>query len=275
MNPVSVFHCSDLHFGPPAIPEQHEALLGLINERRFDVVAISGDLTQRARKRQFQQARAFIDAASRTSKVIVVPGNHDVAWWYAPLGIGARGMLLANYRRYIGRDIQPVLRVPGTTFVGINTAHGIAFGTLTTRLKDLSIIGWVSEQQLARAAAEFDRSPKGDARVVVLHHNTVRGELSRRHGLSNHARVSAALEQMHIDLVLCGHDHQEAIHCIDHPTKSMTVSTAGTVSNRGRGGRPSSANVIRISPRAIEVQTLTWSDAEQRFSDGPVQSFAR
>jgi 3',5'-cyclic AMP phosphodiesterase CpdA len=275
VNPVNVFHCSDLHFGPPAIPEQHEALLKLISERRFDVVAISGDLTQRARTKQFMQARAFIDEAGQASKVIVVPGNHDVAWWFAPLGIGARGMLLAKYRRYISRDVQPVLRVPGTTFVGINTAHGISFGTLTTRLKDLSIIGWVSEQQLARAAAEFDRSPAGDARVVVLHHNTIRGALSQRHGLSNTTRVNEALGQMHVDLVLCGHDHQEAIHNIEHPTKTMTISTAGTVSNRGRGGRPSSANSIHISPKSIEIQTLIWSDRTGSFVDGPAQSFPR
>jgi len=272
---LSVFHCSDLHFGPPAIPQQHDALLKLIDERRFDVVAISGDLTQRARSRQFQQARAFIDAARRVSKVIAVPGNHDVAWWFAPLGIGARGMLLNNYRRYISTDIEPVLRIPGVTFVGINTAHGIAPGTLTWRLKDLSIVGWVSPHQMDRAAAEFDRSPAGDVRVAVLHHNLVRGELSRRHGLSNWFRTTAALLDMRVDLVLCGHDHQEGVDTLRNHAKTMIVSTAGTVSSRGRGGRPSSAHVIRIDPQAIEVQALTWSSIKGVFVDGPKQSFAR
>ncbi len=275
MSPVKVFHCSDLHFGHPAIPEQYEALESLIQERRHDVVAISGDLSQRARAGEFQRARAFIKQAERVSKVIVVPGNHDVAWWFSPLGLGDDRMLLKKYRAYINEDIEPVLRVPGATFVGINTSHGIALSTLTWRLKDLSIIGYVREDQLARAAFEFGQSPAGDARVLVLHHNAVKGELSRRHGLKNTSRVHEAMQAMKVDLVLCGHDHQESVLAVEHPTKRTTVSTAGTVSNRGRGGRPSSVNSIAITDSAIDVVTLTWSAERATFIDGPLQSFTR
>jgi len=45
----TVFHVSDLHFGWPAVPEQIEAIERLIQESSFEVVAISGDLTQRAK----------------------------------------------------------------------------------------------------------------------------------------------------------------------------------------------------------------------------------
>jgi hypothetical protein len=55
----------------------------------------------------------------------------------------------------------------------------------------------------------------------------------------------------------------------------MTVSTAGTISSRGRGGRPSSANAIRIAPDAIEVRTLIWSVDAGTFVDGPHQAFPR
>ncbi|MEK7402136.1 MAG: metallophosphoesterase [Gemmatimonadota bacterium] len=275
MNPINVFHCSDLHFGHPAVPEQYEALEALVQERRYDIVAISGDLSQRARSGEFQRARAFIKHAEKVSKVIVVPGNHDVAWWFSPLGLGDDRLLLKKYRAYISEDIEPVLRMPGATFVGINTSHGIALRTLTWRLKDLSIIGYVREDQLARAAAEFEKSPEGDVRVLVLHHNAVKGELSRRHGLKNSGRVHEAMQAMKVDLVLCGHDHQEAVLAVEHPTKRMTVSTAGTVSNRMRGGRPSSANSICITDSAIEVTTLTWSAEKGTFVDGPKQSFAR
>jgi 3',5'-cyclic AMP phosphodiesterase CpdA len=272
---VRVFHCSDLHFGSPAVPEQYEALEALIQERRHDVVAISGDLSQRARAGEFQRARAFIKHAERVSKVIVVPGNHDVAWWFSPLGLGDDRQLLKKYRAYISDDIEPVLRVPGATFVGVNTSHGITLGTLTWRLKDLSIIGYVREDQLARAAAHFDQSPGSDARVLVLHHNAVKGELSRRHGLKNTVRVHEAMQAMKVDLVLCGHDHQEAVLAVEHPTKRMTVSTAGTVSSRMRGGRPSSVNSIAITDGAIEVTTLTWAADKGTFVDGPRHAFAR
>lgn len=276
MNALRLFHCSDLHFGHPAVPEQYEALEAHIREQRYDVVAISGDLSQRARAGEFQRARVFIQNAERAgSKVIVVPGNHDVAWWFSPLGLGSDRQLLKKYRRYISDDIEPVLRMPGATFVGINTSHGITLRTLTWNLRDLSIIGYVREEQLARAAAEFAKSPTGDARVLVLHHNAVKGELSRRHGLRNFDRVHTAMQDMRVDLVLCGHDHQEAVHTIEHPTRRMTVSTAGTISNRGRGGRPSSANSIRLTPESIDVQTFTWSADARAFVDGPRQCFNR
>ena len=60
----------------------------MIADGGYDVVAISGDVSQRARAGEFQRARAFIRHAERVSRTIVVPGNHDVAWWYSPLGMG-------------------------------------------------------------------------------------------------------------------------------------------------------------------------------------------
>ena len=85
---LTVFHVSDLHFGRPTVPEQIEAIESIIQERRFDVVAISGDLSQRAHSGEFQRAQAFIRDANKVSRTIVVPGNHDVLWWKAPLGFG-------------------------------------------------------------------------------------------------------------------------------------------------------------------------------------------
>jgi 3',5'-cyclic AMP phosphodiesterase CpdA len=272
---IDLFHCSDLHFGHPAVPEQYEALETLIQERRYDVVAISGDLTQRARAGEFQRARAFIKHAERVNKVIVVPGNHDVAWWFSPLGMGDDLKLLRKYRQYINEDIEPVTPLPGATFVGLNTCHGIIRQTLTWNLRDLSIIGYLREDQLERAAAEFSRTPPGDARVIVMHHNPVKGELSRRHGLKDTNRILGSFADMGVDLVLCGHDHQEAVHYIEHTKKGTVISTAGTISNRARGGRPSSVNSIRITAKDIDVHTLIWSQDARAFIPGPAQCFDR
>jgi 3',5'-cyclic AMP phosphodiesterase CpdA len=272
---VSIFHCSDLHFGSPAVPEQYEAMEALISEYRFDVVAISGDLTQRARSGEFQRARAFIKHAEVTSKVIVIPGNHDVAWWKAPFGLGDELRMSANYNRYIGENPEPVLHVPGATFAGLNTSHGVTIDTLTWRLRDISIIGIVTKEQIERLRAVFAAAPAGNARVVVMHHNPVKGELSQRHGLKHTAHVLGAFADMSVDLVLCGHDHQDAIHYIEHTKKGTVISTAGTVSNRMRGGRPSSVNSIRLSPDNIDVSTLVWSVSDHSFIPGPSKCFTR
>lgn len=265
MSTLDLFHCSDVHFGHPAVPEQYEAIETLLHEKKYDVTAVSGDLTQRARAGEFQRARAFLKHAERVSKVVVVPGNHDVKWWLSPFRLGDDRNLLRRYREYINEDIEPVLRLPGATIVGINTCHGVIHETLTWNLRDLSVIGYVRDEQIDRAAREFAQAPPGDARIIVMHHNPVRGELSGRHGLRNTRKVLSAFERLEVDLVCCGHDHQEAVHYIEHTRRATIISTAGTISNRQRGGRPSSVNTIHITDRQIEVNTLIWSDEQRNF----------
>jgi 3',5'-cyclic AMP phosphodiesterase CpdA len=272
---LRILHLSDLHFGKPAVPAQVDAIEAFVQANRFDIVAISGDLSQRARAGEFQRAAAFIRDTRRVSDVIVVPGNHDVAWWHAPLGIGHKDRVYENYKAYISEDLEPVLRRPGLTMVGINTSHGVTRRTLTWNVRDISIIGDITRQQIERTRREFDTTPSGDARVVVMHHNPVKGELSQRHGLKHTKQILGAFAEMGVELLLCGHDHQEAIHYIEHTKRGTVISTAGTVSNRSRGGRPSSLNAITVSPDAIDVLTHVWSGDARDFRPGPHRRFER
>jgi 3',5'-cyclic AMP phosphodiesterase CpdA len=269
-----VLHVSDLHFGKPAVPEQIEAIEAIIQKEEFDVVAISGDLSQRARSGEFQRARAFIRHAQRVSRTIVVPGNHDVKWWRAPLHIVSHERMYANYMKYIDKDLEPVLRIPGATFVGLLTAHGVSRHTLTWNVRDIGVIGALHKRQLDRAGEEFAKSPPDDWRIIVMHHNPVKGELSQRHGLRDTPRVLGAFADLDVDVVLCGHDHQEAVHYIEHTKRGTVISTAGTVSNRSRGGRPSSLNVLELRQNTVHVSTLIWSSEAGGFAPGPARSFA-
>ncbi|MGH7627538.1 MAG: metallophosphoesterase family protein [Gemmatimonadaceae bacterium] len=272
---TTVLHVSDLHFGNPAVPALIDAIEAMIAERHFDVVAVSGDLSQRSRAGEFLRARAFLRDARRVSQVIVIPGNHDVKWWRAPIGIGSRRTMFANYKRYIAPDLEPVLHVPGATFVGLLTAHGVKTHTLTWNPRDIGVVGDVRRSQIERVRRVFDEAPRDDLRVIVMHHNPLKGELSRRHGLVHTRRVLGAFADLGVDLVLCGHDHQEAIDFVEHTRRGTVVSTAGTVSNRSRGGRPSSVNVIEMSPAHIQVSTLIWTSAASGFQPGPVRTFSR
>lgn len=266
---VRILHTSDLHFGWPAALERIAALDALIARERYDVVAVSGDLAQRARAGELQRARVFLDLAARTSAVITVPGNHDIAWWFAPLGVGARAKLYANYARYISPTLEPVLRVPGVTCVGVNTAHGVTWGALTWNPRDVSIMGNVEPAQLERVAHEFAAAPATDAKVVVMHHNPTRGALSGRYGITRPNATMAAFNRMGVNLVLCGHDHQEAVHDVG----GTVVVTAGTLSQRSRGGRPPSLDVCTIGERSIDVVQMIWEG--QDFVAGPGRCFAR
>jgi len=243
-----------------------DALDAMIRTERYDVVAVSGDLSQRSKAGEFQRALVFLQNAARHSATISVPGNHDVAWWFAPLGIGAPDRLYRNYRRWISTVIEPVLRVPGVTLVGLNTAHGVAWDTLTGNPRDVSIVGSLRESQIAWASEQF----KGDeARVIVMHHNPTFGQLSQRYGITRPHRALRSLAGINVNLVLCGHDHQEALVTEGR----MLISVAGTVSSRSRGHRPQSVNVCTITRESVEVQSLIWNG--QGFEPGPTKCVTR
>jgi 3',5'-cyclic AMP phosphodiesterase CpdA len=274
MKPVRILHVSDIHFGRHCLVAMVEAIEAEIAKGSFDVVAFSGDLTQRAWKSQLTRGAAFLAHAARYARVIAVPGNHDVEWWWSPLHVFGDALIHRKYRRFIGAELEPVLRVPGATFVGLNTAQGVNLRTLTKRPRDLSIIGDLRWQQVELAHNEFMSSPATDARVIVMHHNLLKGDLSQRYGLKHPERVAQWFGQIGVDLVLCGHDHQENISARAHAKGRTIVSTAGTISNRSRGGRPASVNVISIASGQIDVQTMVW-DQVQGLSAGTAQSFPR
>ena len=110
MKPVRVFHVSDLHFGRPVDSLLIEAIEDHIAQDKYDVIAVSGDLSQRSRAGEFQRASVFLRDAAKVSRVIVVPGNHDVAWWRSPMMIRGSKTMYEPYRRYVSGDLEPVLR---------------------------------------------------------------------------------------------------------------------------------------------------------------------
>jgi 3',5'-cyclic AMP phosphodiesterase CpdA len=262
---ITLLHVSDLHFGRHAVPAHVDAIERLVAERNFSAVIVSGDLTQRARAGEYQRAAVFLRDIERHAPAIAVPGNHDVRWWLAPMKVGREENLFGAWNRHLGRPIEPTVQVPGVTMVGLNTSQGITPRTLTWNMRDLSVIGDLRDAQIKDATARFHAAPAGDLKLLVLHHNPVRGELSRRHGLKRPSQMMKAIAGTGAQVVCCGHDHQEAINYVEHASSGLIVSTAGTLSDRSRGGRPSAVNVIEVREREIAVETLGWSHASLGF----------
>lgn len=271
---IRILHVSDLHFGKPCVPEAIDAMEAHLHSSDYDAIVISGDVSQRSLSGEFQRAAALMRDARRKAPVIIVPGNHDVSWWMSPLHILGTDAIYRRYRKYISADLEPVLRIDGATFVGTNTSHGVAWYTLTTRPRDISIIGVLTPAQLQRVSAEFSKAPAGDIRIVVMHHNPVRGGISQRFGVKDHERILESFGRDGVELVLCGHDHQESVHPAER-VDGMIVCTAGTLSDRSRANRPSSFFSIQVTQENIEVIAHLWSAAELRFESQAPQCFAR
>ena len=67
---------SDPHFGTEQ-PAVVEALRRFVRAEAPELVILSGDITQRARRGQFAAARAFIDSL-QVPALLAIPGNHDI-----------------------------------------------------------------------------------------------------------------------------------------------------------------------------------------------------
>jgi 3',5'-cyclic AMP phosphodiesterase CpdA len=267
---VRLLHVSDIHCGRPFVAAHVEAALDVARQARWDAIVISGDLSQRAREAEFVAARAIVDRFRAIAPTLIVPGNHDAAWWHAPFGFGDFSRVHAGYRAHIDAETEPVLRVPGVTLVGLNSAWGTNPESLTWYPRDWRVKGGLTPAQLQRAHAQLAATPAGDLRVLVVHHNVVRGRLSNRWGLKQPHRVLDTLAQMPLDVVCTGHDHEERIEVVERLGARFVVSAANTLSNRMRGHRPSAINIIEADATGVTVQA--WAYDGRAFREGGMQA---
>jgi 3',5'-cyclic AMP phosphodiesterase CpdA len=227
---------SDPHFGTEQ-PEVVDALLKLAQQQRCDLVILSGDITQRARAKQFAAARAFVDRLG--APVVAIPGNHDIplfnlwARWRHP------------YARHIaafGNDLEPMHSSHDLLVVCVNT-------TRPYRHKN----GEVSKQQIERVAAQLAHANDTQLRIVVVHQPVA---VTRDEDIPNLLRGRlAALERWAAagaDIVMGGHIHLPYVlqlpDVLQLPNlaRPMWAVQAGTsVSSRTRQGVPNSVNLLR------------------------------
>jgi len=243
-------HLSDLHFGAHS-DELVEAVEQKIDELKPDLVAISGDFTQRARTEEFREACHFLEQLRESGhEVLGVPGNHDV-----PLYDVLRRFLspLTRYRRYIDETLCPFIELPGIAVLGINTARSLTFKE-----------GRISESQVEFIRETFSRVDPEAARILVTHHPLlaipVGDELERAVGRQELALD--AVEEAGVDLLLAGHAHHAAIHhSRDLVTRSggALVIQAGTATSTRVREQEQSFNTIDIEPVCVTVTVNNWN----------------
>ena len=259
----TLVHLSDLHFGR-VDQALVQPLTSVIEQIRPHLIAVSGDLTQRARPEQFQQAQVFLRALP--SPQIVVPGNHDVPL-YNIYGRFVQG--LARYRRYITADLEPFYADAEIAVFGINTARAFTFKG-----------GRINAAQIARIQQRLCPLSADVLKIVVTHHPFDLPARYTDRALVGHARLAMErLAACGIDLFLAGHLH------ISHagPTTlrfktgrhTALIIQAGTAtSTRGRG-EVNAFNVIRINHPDVAVERFSWHPDRQLFVASAIDSFHR
>jgi 3',5'-cyclic AMP phosphodiesterase CpdA len=253
----TIAHISDMHFGTEDTPVV-EGLVADVVQQKPSVVVASGDFTQRARRRQYEVAAAFMRRLPEPQ--IVVPGNHDIPLFDVLMRFFAP---LANYRAHLSKDLRPVYRDDELLIIGVNTARSWSW-TLDGFWKD----GRISEEQLLDVRLSSCELPPSVFKVVVTHHPFIPPPGERIHGIvRGAARALAQMEECGVDMLLAGHLHMGYsgdVRTHHEATKRSIISIqAGTATSSRRRGEPNAYNLIEIDGETVTVNVRAWNG--QRF----------
>ncbi|MRV72248.1 metallophosphoesterase [Duganella sp. FT92W] len=257
----TLVHLSDLHFG--RIDAALLAPLRACVERLAPhVVVVSGDLTQRARSHQFQEARAWLDTLPGPQ--IIVPGNHDIPMF----NIAARFFTpLDKYKRHVTDDLAPVYVDDEIVVLGLNTARSLT-------IKD----GRINHEQVALLKQRFEELPGPRVRIVVTHHPFDLPEHFDPDELVDRAPMAMqAFAECGVDVLLAGHVHTSHAGSSDerYPITGYAALAvqAGTATSTRTRGEENSFNVLRIEQDRVEVGRYRWDGAD--FVPAGADTFCR
>jgi 3',5'-cyclic AMP phosphodiesterase CpdA len=259
----TIVHLSDLHFGRVE-PMLLDPLVATVAAARPDVVAVSGDLTQRARSSQFIEARAFLERLPRPQ--IVVPGNHDVPLYDVMRRFAAP---LRRFRRYITDEAAPMYRDDEIAVIGLNTARSLTFKS-----------GRLNAGQVALVRGGFADLPSSVLRVVVTHHPfNLPGSGDEGDLVGRATMAMQAFSECGVDLLLSGHLHHthagNTSERYEIAGYSALVVQAGTATSTRARGEANAFNVIRLASARIEVDVMSWDSVRMSFERAGTDAFVR
>ncbi len=259
-------HISDIHFGRIGRPDIVDALVDEINAAGVDLVCVSGDLTQRARHTQFEEAAGMLQRLE--AETLVVPGNHDVYAWWFPI----RRLIdpLRRYREYISEDDTPSYVADGVAVLGLNSATGFTIKG-----------GHIDRGQLDRMTEFFSERRDSAFNIVVVHHHLSRIEALGWHDIARNAQHTLDVAaDSGVDLILCGHlhiSHIEPVEIIPGDHRLVVVSAGTATSTRGRKEhrRSNFFNLIEVDRDRFVIEERRFDPSSGLFKSDCETTFRR
>ncbi len=258
---LRILHLSDLHFGPPYLPEVGDAILKIAAKLGMHAIVVSGDFTQRAKREQFEEARKFLGRLPDVPR-LYVPGNHDVPLYrLKERFLDPHGL----YKEFISTELNPVLFLD----------HAIIVGLDSTAPRSAISNGQIFSWQLGTTERIFAEAPVGAARIVVAHHHFAPApDTLNDRSMPQAKRAVMRFVEDKVDMILGGHLHRAYIgNTLDiypgvHRERGIVIVQSGTsTSRRGRGREreKNSFNVIDIDVYTMKITHYMYFSAEAGF----------
>jgi 3',5'-cyclic AMP phosphodiesterase CpdA len=237
--PLVLFHFSDIHFGLEdrrALAWAEECIL----REKPAAICITGDLTMRARHREFHAACEWISALG--PPVTVEVGNHDMPYF------NLVERFTRPYRRFraIETLLERQLDLPGIAIVSLKTVARAQWRFPWAN-------GWVTRRALAETLAAIDALPAGKQVIVTAHHPLTERDPKGRRLTINGTGAMEALARRGILAILTGHVHDAFDIEQATPAGPLRMIGAGTLSKRVRS-TPPSFNELTIDGNGIRVR---------------------
>ncbi|TCB47457.1 3',5'-cyclic-nucleotide phosphodiesterase [Acinetobacter terrestris] len=248
-----ILHLSDLHFGTEK-PACIAAIRLFCQEHPIEAVVVSGDLTQRARYRQFYDCKQFLE--SLNLPYLVVPGNHDIPFYQLWNRIFSP---FTRYKLFFG-NMETTLETAHFYIIGVNSIR-----------RRYHTRGHISLEQIQQIDQSLMIAPEDKIKLIVAHQPFYTPP-NNPHGVKDCPMLGRmALEswsQSGLNGLLHGHLHQSAVYDLNqiyhlgvaHPVLDIHAGTA--TSYRLHRGLPNSFNVIYAN-----------ADVEHYYFDGKQKEF--
>ncbi len=247
---TTLIQVSDPHFGTEQ-PDVVAALQRLVRHLEPDILILSGDITQRARRWQFQAAQKFVASLGIPNRLIL-PGNHDIPLF----NLAARVLHpYRNYQQSFGLQLEPHFENAGIHIIGVNA-------TRWWRHTD----GQLGRGQIERVSALLRNARADQVRLVVTHQPLHVPTAAEEHDLAHGADAAIrAWSKAGADIVMGGHIHLPYVRPVheyrsDLSRRLWCVQAGTAVSSRVRRGAPNSVHVLHVPDHAVEagIEVHRW-----------------
>ena len=257
-----IVHISDLHFGTEDEGVLNSLIVDITNTSP-NLIAVSGDLTQRARTKEYLKARSFLEHLKFPQ--VIIPGNHDIPLYNL---LGRITNPFNKFNTYFDKELREY-NDDQLYVIGLNSVRNLRWKS-----------GKLSSEQIEIGTTEFGESDKNIVRILVIHHNLFHIS-SRRNTvkLFKSKLLRRWLMENRIDLVLFGHDHKSMIEPVlfdDDKFIDFILLQAGTATSKRTRGVPNSYNIIIFDNSFMNVMVRTFNadrfetTLEAKFIKNPI-----